>query len=60
MNAAFGGNIANDNTTAGVPPVGTGANWGTDECMQRCNIKPASDAGVDNEDETGSRTGNKP
>lgn len=60
VNAAFGGSFANDDTSAAVPPVGTGANWGTDECMKRCNIQPTSDTVVDNDETSGTRTGNKP
>lgn len=60
VNAAFGGNFANENTSAAVPPVGTGANWGTDECMKRCNIKPSDHSVADNDETSAGRTGNKP
>ncbi|KAK4497886.1 hypothetical protein PRZ48_010541 [Zasmidium cellare] len=39
LNAAFGfNNFINDNTKNGIPEIGTGANWGTDECLARCGI----------------------
>lgn len=38
VNAAWGSNIVNENSRAKVQPVGTGASWGTDECLKRCNI----------------------
>ncbi|EMF12727.1 RmlC-like cupin, partial [Sphaerulina musiva SO2202] len=36
VNAAFGGNIVNDQTSSHALPPGTGANWGSAECMSRC------------------------
>lgn len=38
LNAAFGFKCANNQTKEGIPAIGTGANWGTDECLARCGI----------------------
>ena len=40
VNAAFGGNVLNDESAADIRPVGTGANWGSRKCMARCGIDP--------------------
>ncbi|KAM3414110.1 Spherulin-1B [Cercospora zeina] len=45
VNAAFGGNVVNDNTAEKMQPVGTGANWGSAECMARCKIMPRDATG---------------
>jgi hypothetical protein len=42
VNAAFGQNLASDNVKAKMTPVGTGSNWGTDECLARCGVKATS------------------
>lgn len=42
VNAAFGQDIARAGTAAKVVPVGTGANWGSSECLKRCGIQPNS------------------
>lgn len=38
VNAAFGGNVVNNESTERILPVGTGANWGSAECMARCKV----------------------
>lgn len=40
VNAAFSQNLASDSVKAKMTPVGTGSNWGTDECLARCGVKP--------------------
>lgn len=46
VNAAFGSKLCTEETADRMVPVGTGANWGSDECLRRCNILPrdATDA----------------
>ncbi|SMR56224.1 unnamed protein product [Zymoseptoria tritici ST99CH_3D1] len=39
VNAALGGAYASPEFAAKIPPIGTGANYGTEECRQRCGIK---------------------
>ncbi|OQO01828.1 hypothetical protein B0A48_12301 [Cryoendolithus antarcticus] len=38
VNAAFSQNLASDDVKAKMTPVGTGSNWGTDECLKKCGI----------------------
>ncbi|KAI5364006.1 Putative rmlC-like cupin domain superfamily, rmlC-like jelly roll protein [Septoria linicola] len=45
VNAAFGGNIVTDTTAERMVPVGTGANWGSAECLARCKIMPRDATG---------------
>ena len=40
VNAAFSQDLASDSVKAKMTPVGTGSNWGTDECLARCGVKP--------------------
>lgn len=40
VNAAFGGNVLNEESAAHIRPIGTGANWGSRKCMARCGIDP--------------------
>ena len=40
INAAFGQNLASSDVQSKMTPIGTGSNYGTAECMARCNVKP--------------------
>lgn len=40
VNAAFGSAMDSEGTAAKMVPIGTGANWGSAECMKQCNIQP--------------------
>lgn len=44
VNAAFGQNLASASVSSKIPPVGTGASWGSSECLKRCGIFPANNA----------------
>ncbi|KAF2173536.1 hypothetical protein M409DRAFT_15816 [Zasmidium cellare ATCC 36951] len=37
LKAAFGFDV-NNSTSNNIPDIGTGANWGTEECLARCGI----------------------
>jgi hypothetical protein len=62
VNAALGANIASPEMAAKVAPVGTGANYGTDECRRKCGIKAISDDGdkpKGGDETSGNRSGNR-
>ncbi|GAB7360929.1 hypothetical protein MBLNU230_g0913t1 [Neophaeotheca triangularis] len=40
VNAAFGSQFAGENAAENMVPFGTGANYGTAECLKRCGIEP--------------------
>ncbi|KAF7190686.1 Spherulin-1B [Pseudocercospora fuligena] len=42
INAAFGSTLATQQAKSKMIPVGTGANWGSAECLRRCKITPRS------------------
>ena len=39
VNIAFGQDLANDDVRAKMTPIGTGSNWGGQDCLRRCGIE---------------------
>ncbi|UJO22033.1 Spherulin-1A [Fulvia fulva] len=52
VNAAFGGDVLNEESAAHIRPIGTGANWGSRKCMARCGIDPYNTTTTTNTTET--------
>jgi hypothetical protein len=43
VNAAFGQELASEDVKRKMTPVGTGSNWGPEECLKRCSVtKPGA------------------
>jgi hypothetical protein len=43
VNAAFGQELASEDVKRRMTPVGTGSNWGPEECLKRCEVtKPGA------------------
>ena len=38
VNAAFGQELASEDVRRRMTPVGTGSNWGPEECLKKCGI----------------------